>query len=89
MAACRVDGFEVERFIRGAERCREKLVAYSTRDANLEMMEEVYNFGRTTKNLVPLKHLAIQAMRERSAVYKSVQTKAAKTQPKEGDSGAA
>lgn len=64
MAVCRVDGFDAERLIKGAKRCRDKLASYSTRDAYLEMFELVYNFGR--KQLVPLKINAIQAMRERN-----------------------
>ncbi len=66
MAACRVEEFDIARMIRGAERCREKLVSYSTRDAYLDMMEEVYNYGR--KQLVALKVSALQAMRNRNAV---------------------
>ena len=64
MAICRVEAFDVSRLISGAERCREKLVAYSTRDAYLDMLEVVYNFGR--KQLVGLKSLAVMAMRERN-----------------------
>jgi hypothetical protein len=68
MAAGRVAGFDPQRLIAGADRCREKLVAFSTRDAYLEMLEQIYNFGRTSKNLVPLKLFATQAMRDRNAV---------------------
>lgn len=64
MAACRVDGFSPDRLIAGAEKCREKLVSYGTREANLALLEELYNFGR--KQLVPLKINAVQAMRDRS-----------------------
>lgn len=78
MACCRVEKFDIQRFLHGAERCREKLVPYSTRDAYLDMMESIYNFNRATKNLVPLKHLAVQAMRERNAVYKTKKAKAEK-----------
>lgn len=48
--------FDPERLIKCAERCREKLVAYSTIDANLGMLEEIYNFGRQHK--LPLKFQA-------------------------------
>ncbi len=68
MAVCRVKGFDQKRLIGGAERCREKLVAYSTRDAYLDMLEQLYNFGR--RELVPLKTLALTAMRDRSSVAK-------------------
>ena len=65
MAICRVDGFDSARLIRGAERCRDKLAAYSTREAYLDMLEEIYNFGR--KTLVGLKAAATMAMRNRNA----------------------
>lgn len=65
MAVCRVDGFDGKRLVRGAERCRDKLGSYSTRDAYLDMMEEIYNFGRM--HLVGLKSLSLMAMRNRSA----------------------
>lgn len=64
MAACRVKDFEQARFLRNAERCRDKLVQYSTRDAFLDMMEAIYNFGHS--KLLGLKVLAIMAMRERN-----------------------
>jgi hypothetical protein len=73
MAACRVKEFDAARFLHGAERCREKLVAYSTRDAYLDMMEEIYNFNRARKNLVALKILAVQTMRDRAANEQSKQ----------------
>ena len=64
MAVARVPGFEADRIISGAKRQRDKLVAYSTRDAYLEMLEEIYNFKRS--NLVGLKALATMAMRDRN-----------------------
>lgn len=66
MAVTRVDGFDAKRLIHSAERCREKLVPYSSRDAFLGMLEEVYNFGRV--KLVGLKAEATMAMRERNIV---------------------
>lgn len=63
MAVCRVDDFDPDRYLRCAERCTEKLQAYSTRDAFLEMIESIYNHGQ--KKLVPLKIKAIEAMRQR------------------------
>lgn len=66
MAVCRVSDFDPKRLLSNAERCREKLVAYSQRDSYLQMLEEVYNFGR--KQLVGLKSMAIMAMRERNPV---------------------
>ena len=64
MAVCRVEEFDADRLLRCAKRCREKLGAYSTRDAYLDMLEEVYNFGQ--KSLVGLKTLAVAAMRART-----------------------
>jgi hypothetical protein len=64
MAVTRVEDFDAKRLIHSAERCREKLVAYSNRDAFLDMLEAVYNFGRA--KLVGLKALATMALRERS-----------------------
>jgi len=69
MAVARVPDFDVQRLLSGIDRCREKLVPYSTKDAYLEMLEEVYNFGR--KHLVGLKIAAIQAMRDRNAAVSS------------------
>lgn len=68
MAVCRVDDFDPRRLVIGARKCREKLVNYGTRDAYLDMLEVVYNFGR--KQLVPLKIQAVTAMRDRNAVLK-------------------
>lgn len=65
MAVCRVPDFNPERLLGGAEQCREKLIAYSTRDAYLDMLEDIYNFRR--RQLVGLKSAAIMAMRERNA----------------------
>lgn len=63
MYVCRVEGFEIKRLLQGAGRCREKLVAYSTRDAYLGLIEELYNFNRS--KLFGLKSAATMAMRER------------------------
>lgn len=63
MAACRVPGFDAKRLLAGAERCRERLVPYATRDAYLDLLETLYNWGR--KQLVGLKALAVMALRER------------------------
>lgn len=75
MAVCRVEGFDPQRLIHGAQRNREALVSYSTRDGYLDMMESVYNFGR--RQLFPLKINAIQAMRERTPVQRRSGAKAA------------
>jgi hypothetical protein len=67
-AVCRVEGFVPARLLRNAAKCREKLLAYSTRDAYLDMIEAVYNFGQ--KQLVGIKIKALMALRERNPVGK-------------------
>jgi hypothetical protein len=64
MAVCRVLQFDQDRLLRCAERCRDKLVAHNTRDACLEMLEKIYNFGQS--NLFALKLSAQAAMRDRN-----------------------
>lgn len=64
MAVCRVDGFDGKRLLQSAARCREKLMAYSTRDGYLDMLEAIYNFHRA--KLVGLKAEATMVMRERN-----------------------
>jgi hypothetical protein len=68
MGVCRVKGFDGRRLLNNAQRCREKLVPYSTKDAYLGMLEEVYNFGRQQK--VGLKAEATMAMRGRNVGHK-------------------
>ena len=76
MAVCRVKDFEPERMLHSAGRCRDKLISYSTREAYLDMMDEIYNFGRS--KLFALKHAAMSAMRDRNATVASKKAKAAK-----------
>lgn len=76
MAVCRVNGFDHDRMLSNAARCRDKLLSYSTREAYLQMLEEVYNFGR--KSLVGLKAEATMAMRDRNACVAAKKNKAAK-----------
>ncbi len=64
MAVTRVKDFDVQRLLAGIDRCPEKLIPFATKDAYLEMLEAVYNYGR--KQLVGLKVAAIQAMRDRN-----------------------
>ena len=64
MSVCRVEEFEAKRLLQNASRCREKLVSYSTRDAYLNMLEEIYNFGRA--KLFGLKAASMMAMRDRN-----------------------
>jgi hypothetical protein len=65
MAACRVPEFDEERLLRNAKQCRERLVPYSTRNAYLDMLEDIYNFRRSS--LLGLRVAAIQAMRQHVA----------------------
>ncbi len=69
MAAFKVDGFDPTSLISGAERCRDKLVSYSTRDAYLTMLEDVYNFGR--QKLFGLKTAALNQLKKRDHVEES------------------
>lgn len=64
MWVCRVDDFDGARLVSGGKKCRDKLVSYSTRDAYLSMLDEIYNHGRSKK--VPLKFQAEEAMRSRN-----------------------
>lgn len=73
MAVCRVKDFDPSRLIGSCNRCRDKLVSYSTRDAYLEMIEEIYNYNR--RQLAPLKIEALQAMKDRNAVNAKVAAK--------------
>jgi len=73
MAAGRVEGFDANRLIHGAERCRDKLASYSTRDAYLQMMEDIYNFNR--QKLFGLKLKAIEIMRKRNPTSKTAEPK--------------
>lgn len=76
MAVCRVPEFDAKRLLTNASRCREKLVSYSTRDAYLDMIESVYNFGRV--KLFAIKIAATQVMRERNAVNAAVAVRKSK-----------
>jgi len=66
MALCRVKEFDPARLVQNARRCRERLVSFSTRDAYLTMLEDVYNFGRHT--LFGLKAAALTVMKERGTI---------------------
>lgn len=64
MAVCRAESFDSKRLIQNAGRCREKLVSYSTKEAYLLMIEEVFNFGRVKR--VGIKAEAENAMKARN-----------------------
>lgn len=76
VAVARVEDFDAKRLISGATRCREKLVSYSTREGFLDMLEDIYNFGRS--RLVPLKMQAMIVMKERNATTAAQIAKAKK-----------
>jgi hypothetical protein len=63
MAVCRVTAFDPARLIKSAKTSKEMFAAYSTRDAYLDMLEQVYNNHRS---LFPLKIEAMKAMRARN-----------------------
>lgn len=79
MSVCRVEKFDGKRLLQNAERCRDKLVPYSTRDAYLEMLEDIYNFGR--KTLLGLKAEATMVMRNRNAINAAKAARATKKNP--------
>lgn len=76
VAICRVADLDIDRMYRQGEKCRDKLVAYSNRDAYMQMLEEVYNYGRS--KLCPLKMKAIESMRDRDPIVKRAKAKKAK-----------
>lgn len=65
MAVCRVEEVDTKRLVQGAKGRHDRFVACSTRDAYLDILEDAYNFRR--QSAVPLKFLAVQAMRNRNA----------------------
>jgi hypothetical protein len=64
MAVCHVADFEPSRLVRNAAKNRDKLESFSTRDAHLTMIEELYNLRYSKK--IPLKFLAIEALAKRN-----------------------
>jgi hypothetical protein len=66
-ACCRAPLFDAGRLLQNLTRCRAKVAEYSTRDAFLDMLEEIYNYGR--HELYPLKIAAMQAMKERQPTH--------------------
>jgi len=63
-----VDGFDTERLIEGASRCVDKLLAYSTCEGYLRLIEELYNYGRRTQ--VPIAIHAQNKMKERNPKHR-------------------
>lgn len=68
MAVCRVKEFAPQRLVAGAEKLRDKLVPYTTRDAYLDLFETLYNYYH--KQLFGLKAAALMAMKERNVTKK-------------------
>jgi hypothetical protein len=66
MRVCRIESFDQKRLLANASRCREKLVPYSTADAYIGMLEDIYNFGQ--RKLVGLKAESEMAMRNRNVI---------------------
>ncbi len=63
----RVNGFDPDRLIKGAQRKSDSLPRPSTERDALALMEELYNFGRG--NRVPLAHSATENGRRRQATF--------------------
>lgn len=66
-ACCQVDYFDESRIIETVSRRPELLAPAGTRDAYLDVLTEIYNFGRKAK--APLRFDAEQAMKERKATF--------------------
>jgi len=64
MAFC-VNDFDGNRLVRKASKCRERLVSYSTKEAFLDMIEEVYNFKQ--RKLQAIKLPALQQVKDATA----------------------
>jgi hypothetical protein len=64
-AVCYIPGFDVGRLTHNVRRCPEKLLKFSTREAYLVMLEDIYNYGRRNRESVKIP--AENIMRERSA----------------------
>lgn len=77
-ACCRVKSFSSQRLIHAVGRCPEKIVRYSTREALLGMLEEIYNYGLGEKSKIPLKFQAENAMRSRNPARKQDEAKKGK-----------
>lgn len=65
MVCCLVEVFEPSRLINMAEKNRDMLVSCSNREGFLVMLERLYNFRRSPKHKIPLKHLAEVAYAEK------------------------
>jgi len=66
MMVCRVPGFDPERLLKAANRCRDSWVPYSNKKSYLTMLETIYNFGSGKGKKVALKVMAENAMASRN-----------------------
>lgn len=80
-ACCLVPSFDTQRFMKAAERHPEMLAKYGSRDGYLDMIQRIYNFGRSIH--FPLRIEAENALRRRmttrGAFSATKPTQAAKT----------
>ncbi len=58
MLCCLVPEFNPHKLVNSAERNRDMIVSCSSREGFLGMLEGIYNYRCSTKNKIPLKHLA-------------------------------
>lgn len=63
----RVEGFDAARLLKGAERKIDSMRRPATEKDALDLLEELYNFGRG--NRVPLAHIATETSRRRKATF--------------------
>lgn len=71
MAAVLIQDFDDAQLLRGAQRMPEMLKKYGTREGYLDMIENLYNFGRKTKRAIRIE--AENALRSRNPAYRNVQ----------------
>jgi len=69
MAVCRVSDVDIQRLVSTASRCPEKLMPYASRDALLQMLQDIYNFGHSKNR--PLKFEAEETMKSRNPKEKA------------------
>jgi hypothetical protein len=80
IAACRIKELDIKRLVESAEKYGEKLASYSTKEAYLDMLEELYNHKQ--RKLLGLKVAARMALRDRSPVSKTARVCLTESQKK-------
>lgn len=68
-AVCQIKGIADDRLIKGAKRYPEALKKYGSRDGYLDMLEQIYNYGRSHKD--PIKIAAENVIQSRRKARQS------------------